>query len=218
MRGEQCRIYRYLDKQDCRYKYIGIAKNEFRLRGRIKEHKRDHWYPHGKWLIDYTFVESECDVQFLEGWLIGFYETGKYYNVSKTSWGTSKMFPMPVMEWFEYSSVSAIQKPIHHELGANLGGKKYVYTEEHMRLMCENWKLQSSLGVKQRECKRLRELASNLKYIVNLKNEELDRAYGKLKVVQDSLCATDVKKDFETSKRAVCIKGSSAVFKKRFAG
>ena len=122
------------------------------------------------------------------------------------------------MEWCEYSDESAIQKPIHHGFEENLSGQKYVYTEEHMRLMRENWKLQSSLDVKQRECRRLRELASNLKYIVNLKNEELDRVYGKLRVAQEAVCATGTRADFAISKKAACIKGSSAVFGKRSAG
>ena len=109
-------------------------------------------------------------------------------------------------------------KTKHHGFSETSCGQEFAYTEEYTQMMHKTWKLQSLLDEQRKECSRLRKVVRNQQYVIELKNEDLERTYEKLKVAQEELCATGTKADFGISKKTACIKGSSAVFKKRFAG
>ena len=150
--------------------------------------------------------------------MIAYYGTGKYFNIAKTSWGVSQIFQMPILEWHEYSGEVAAQKTKHCGLEENSCGREFVYTEEFTQMLHKIWNLQSSLDEQRKECSHLRKVVRNQQYVIELKNEDLEQTYGKLKVAQEAAFASGTRADFGISKKAACIKGSSAVFKKRFAG
>lgn len=100
-------IYRYLDKNDKTYKYVGISKNKCAFRRRINAHKADWWHGKGKWYIDYAFVASKSDVEFLEGVLIARLGTWAWYNKAKVTWGDSALFDVPELKWEMYESENA---------------------------------------------------------------------------------------------------------------
>lgn len=93
-------IYKYIDVNDEKCKYVGISKDKTTFNRRLKSHKtQDKWYTLGVWRIERAFVESECDAQFLEGWLISEYGTGRWYNEQKVNWGKSCLFELPELDW-----------------------------------------------------------------------------------------------------------------------
>lgn len=188
------------------------------MKNRIASHKKDFWYSHGEWKIDYSFVESECDVQFLEGWLIAFYGTGKYYNIAKTSWGTSKMFSMPTLAWCEFSGDVIPKKSANGRI-KDVSGKGCISPEEHRWLLNRIRKLEALLNAKQKECSELKRQLGNQRYVIDLKSEEIERAKRKLDAfVRDSAYADDTKTNLEFSKKVACVKGSSSVFRSRVIG
>lgn len=96
-------IYRYLDKNDGIYKYVGITKSWKGLEHRVQSHKKDYWFGNGKWTVEYAFVESMTDLQMLEAHFISDYETYNWYNKAKSSWGKSRMFQVPPLQWSVYA-------------------------------------------------------------------------------------------------------------------
>ena len=150
--------------------------------------------------------------------MIAYYGTGKYFNVAKTSWGVSQIFQMPILEWHEYSGEVVAQKAKHCGLEENSCGREFVYTNEYTQMMHEIWDLQSLSREQREELIHLRRVVRNQQRVIELKNESLNRACGKLKVAQEAVCATGTRADFGISKKAACIKGSSSVFRKRSVG
>jgi len=96
-------IYRYFDKNDGIYKYVGITKSWKGLEHRVQRHKKDYWFGNGKWTVEYAFVESMTDLHMLEGHFISDYETYNWYNKAKSSWGKSRMFQVPSLQWSVYA-------------------------------------------------------------------------------------------------------------------
>ena len=79
-------VYKYIDIKDNIVKYVGITKD---LKRRIKDHKKDKWYNLSTYSIYYLEVNSRCDAEMLEGHFIALYETHRYFNVAKETWGLS---------------------------------------------------------------------------------------------------------------------------------
>ena len=150
--------------------------------------------------------------------MIAYYGTGEYFNVAKTSWGVSQIFQMPILEWHEYFDEVVAQKAKQCRFEENSCGREFVYTEDYTRMMHKVWELQSLSEEQRKELIHLRRVVRNQQRVIELKNENLDLVYGKLKVAQEAAYATGTRADFGISKKAACIKGSSAVFRKRSVG
>ncbi len=97
-------IYRYLDKNDETYKYVGISQSRKGLKRRIYAHKSDSWFGNGDWTIEYAFVESITDLEMLEGHFISELKTYLWYNKAKSKWGKSRLFNIPELDWSEYTT------------------------------------------------------------------------------------------------------------------
>lgn len=76
-------VYKY-ENNDSTVVYIGITNNLMR---RIKEHKKDKLSEVKNPVIYYFPVEHHGDADMLESYLIDYYKTKQYYNVSKTKKG-----------------------------------------------------------------------------------------------------------------------------------
>lgn len=77
-------VYRYIDDETGETVYVGISKC---LKDRIAQHKRDKLASINKAIIEYFPVKYHADADMLETYLISHYDTGKYFNVSKTKKG-----------------------------------------------------------------------------------------------------------------------------------
>lgn len=86
-------VYRYISSNDETDKYIGIIKRDNNFPGRFIQHKTDDWYGDDVWIIKYTYVPTITDAEALEGHFIAKYQTWKYYNKSKASWGECSFAP-----------------------------------------------------------------------------------------------------------------------------
>ena len=153
-------IYRYLDKNDGIYKYVGISRSRKTLKKRIRQHMSDYWYKNGEWTVECAYVESECDAQFLEGWLISALETSSWYNVQKADWGTSSLFTMPMLAWveFQFSIKDCISEEVDEISAENEKLKQKVANL--------NGKLQRTIASRNKivdECRRLEKENRNLR-------------------------------------------------------
>lgn len=97
-------VYRYKDLFDERYKYIGIVKGDTynALVRRIKQHRKDDWFKNSEFFVDYIDVPTRSDAEAIESSLIGKYETYRYYNKAKASWGEATLFSIDDKKWMEY--------------------------------------------------------------------------------------------------------------------
>lgn len=95
-------VYRYIDNNDDKIKYIGITSRP--LKQRIEEHKKnEQWEALGSWRIEYFIVDTKSQSEAWESHLIALYQTDKWYNKAKSGWGKIKQF-MPVkIKWRIYS-------------------------------------------------------------------------------------------------------------------
>ena len=85
-------VYRYIDLADNIIKYIGIVcrdnADSDSLERRFKEHSNSDWWTMGKtWRVEYIEVPTRNDAHALEGHFIAKYNTGEWYNFSKTHLG-----------------------------------------------------------------------------------------------------------------------------------
>ena len=90
------KIYRYIDMRDNFIKYVGIVYGENRtLEQRHKEHlKKDIWCDEN-FKVQYLDVpiNSRSEAEALEAHFISLYQTGSWYNKSKSNWGQSSFVP-----------------------------------------------------------------------------------------------------------------------------
>lgn len=107
-------VYRYKDLYDEKFKYIGIVKDDSHnsLVRRIKQHRKDDWFKNSEYVVDYIKVPSRTDAEAIESSLIGKYETYKYYNKAKATWGESTLFSVDDNKWKKYGieSLQAIYR------------------------------------------------------------------------------------------------------------
>lgn len=93
---KMAKIYRYIDMRDNFIKYVGIVYGENRtLEQRHKEHlKKDIWCDE-KFKVQYLDVpiNSRSEAEALEAHFISLYQTGSWYNKSKSNWGQSSFVP-----------------------------------------------------------------------------------------------------------------------------
>ena len=170
-------IYRYLDRSDGVYKYIGISKNKDTLRQRIKSHEHDYWHRCGNWYIDYAFVKSKADVEFLEGVLIAEHGTWAWYNVAKATWGHSVLFDVPRLNWkvFQWGDDDCL----YTFEGTNADGCESSVTDR------EPWKFrkerQDLLGVIEKEKARRKISERNLRKL----EKELEQTKKENKFLRD---------------------------------
>lgn len=76
-------VYKYVnDRSDV--VYVGITNN---MKNRIQQHKSDKLKNIKNPVIYYFPVKYRADAEMLETYLINYYGTGRYYNVSKTKKG-----------------------------------------------------------------------------------------------------------------------------------
>lgn len=80
-------VYRYIDLIDYIIKYIGISQDYNGFKGRVRDHYGQWWGKLSTYRIEYTEVATINDANCLEGHLIAYYETYKYFNKSKKKWG-----------------------------------------------------------------------------------------------------------------------------------
>lgn len=99
-------VYRYADKTDGIIKYVGIVYGKAReLPQRISEHRKDSWHKNGDWQIDYfsDSLLSRGDCEIWESHLIAKYETFKWYNKAKISWGLCSLIGNAEPKWIRFS-------------------------------------------------------------------------------------------------------------------
>lgn len=95
-------VYRYVDIVDNIIKYVGIVYGESRsLEQRINEHKNDYWYKNSIWKVEYLDIEirTRTDAEFYESHFISYFQTDKYYNISKSGWGVSDLISNDESQW-----------------------------------------------------------------------------------------------------------------------
>ena len=93
-------VYRYIRRGTTIY--VGITNN---MKRRAKQHEKDKWA--GKHdMIMYFAVETRADAELLETYLISYYKTEKYYNVSKTKIGeVSFLGDITNLPWVKWDGV-----------------------------------------------------------------------------------------------------------------
>ena len=96
-------VYRYIDNMDGIVKYVGITSRT--LAQRVNEHlNNDDWVKTTKgWHIDYFYVDTKSQSEAWESHLIALYETYKWYNKAKSSWGIIKEFAKITPQWVMYA-------------------------------------------------------------------------------------------------------------------
>lgn len=212
-------IYRYCDKTDHLFKYIGISRDKVRLENRFHSHKNDYWYKLGNWSIDYAFVKSKCDVEFLEGWLIAEYDTARFYNVKKADWGKSSMFLLPHLSWVKYEEGQST-----NDSNDRYWAKQFTEMNNSLRQM------RVQLRHEQTEKAQLMETVAKWKpHIAFLegKNENLDQSVKKLESDNKDLerkvdlLTSALEKERERNKtlsesykRAACVSAASSLMQR----
>lgn len=102
-------IYRYIDLRDNIIKYVGIVwANNRTLDDRIREHSaNDSWCKGGYWKVEYLNrdIQNRMDAELLEAHYIGKFDTGKWYNTYKSSWGRSTLLDDSNDQWIEYGII-----------------------------------------------------------------------------------------------------------------
>ena len=90
------KVYRYIDMRDNFIKYVGIVYGENRkLEQRHKEHlKKDVWYDEN-FKVQYLdiSINNRSEAEALEAHFISLYNTGGWYNKSKSNWEQSSFLP-----------------------------------------------------------------------------------------------------------------------------
>lgn len=107
-------VYKYLNNRGDTV-YIGITNDMHR---RVKEHKSDKLSEIKNPLIFYFPVKYRGDAEMLETYLIGWYGTKKYYNVSKTKKGDFSF--LDVVEDFPWQ---------HYEEGSITNEKPFAISD-----------------------------------------------------------------------------------------
>lgn len=98
-------VYRYIDTEDGIIKYIGIVYKSD-LEKRIMDHAyRDEWCIGKNWEIQYFECENRSEVEAFEAHLIALYETWRYYNKVKATWGINKYLPR-VEGWWKSANAT----------------------------------------------------------------------------------------------------------------
>lgn len=98
-------VYRYIDLEDNKIKYVGIVKKSC-LEKRISDHSyNDDWCKNGIWRVEYFECETQSEVEAFEAHLIELYGTWKYYNKVKAHWGINRFLP-DVEKWWKVFSES----------------------------------------------------------------------------------------------------------------
>lgn len=86
-------IYRYIDLDKGEVIYVGkVTKYKDvgydPLRKRHEQHTREDWYKDREnVLMQYVEVDSHCDADILETWLINYYDSEQLLNSAKKDWG-----------------------------------------------------------------------------------------------------------------------------------
>ena len=197
-------IYRYLDRIDGVYKYIGISKNRDTLRQRIKSHEHDYWHRCGNWHIDYAFVKSKADVEFLEGVLIAEHGTWAWYNAAKATWGYSVLFDVPKLNWkvFQWGDDESDECEVEINVSETSKiGAKNTYNKRIEELIRTIEEERDKTQKAESEIERLKKEVAKL----NRKNKELkerkDAAWDNLKGV--------LQKENGWEKKVACVATSS---------
>lgn len=197
-------IYRYLDRSDGVYKYVGISKNKDTLRQRIKSHEHDYWHRCGNWYIDYAFVKSKADVEFLEGVLIAEHGTWAWYNVAKATWGHSVLFDVPRLNWkvFQWGDDESDECKVEINVSETSKiGAKNTYNKRIEELIRTIEEERDKTQKAESEIERLKKEVAKL----NRKNKELkerkDAAWDNLKGV--------LQKENGWEKKVACVATSS---------
>ena len=101
-------VYRYTDLKDNIVKYIGIVWQKDRtLEERIAEHNRlDEWCTKSQYRVDYFQCDNRMEAELYEAYYIGKYETGKYYNIRKRTWGKSTLLNLQEDQWKKFTIVN----------------------------------------------------------------------------------------------------------------
>ena len=90
-------------------KYVGIVwANNRTLDDRIREHSaNDFWCKGGYWKVEYLNrdIQNRMDAELLEAHYIGKFDTGKWYNTYKSSWGRSTLLDDSNDQWIEYGII-----------------------------------------------------------------------------------------------------------------
>ena len=102
----QC-VYRFVDLEDDKVKYIGIIFGETRtLKQRTYEHTRyDDWCKRASWKVEYIDVSNRAEAESLESHFIALYDTGRFYNKAKSEWGVNSFLTGVQFQWDEYCRV-----------------------------------------------------------------------------------------------------------------
>lgn len=128
-------VYRYIDPDDSKVKYVGIVWSDKReLADRIYEHAYNDWWCIGRdWKIEYTEtpINTRTDAEYMEAHFISLYHTGSDeggYNIRKNGWGVSS-FIHTEWNWKEYTDFKNIRQMIGLEsLNYKRINVKFPYT------------------------------------------------------------------------------------------
>lgn len=98
-------VYRYIDLNDKKIKYVGIVWSENRtLSQRLNEHlKSDNWC-NNNYKIEYLKVANRTEAESLESHFIALYKTYKFYNNAKADWGINSFVPDMENDWKEFNN------------------------------------------------------------------------------------------------------------------
>jgi len=69
---------------------------------RVAQHQHDKLATIKNPIIEYFAVESRCDAELLETYLINHYDTGKYYNIKKAGRGDVSFLEDVELPWIRY--------------------------------------------------------------------------------------------------------------------
>lgn len=103
-------VYRYIDLNDNRIKYVGIVWSGNRtLKQRIEEHyKNDNWCDKGHWRIEYVLreINTRTDAEYLEAHYTNKFRNPEYewFGKTKLNWGESELIDDTKDEWKIYST------------------------------------------------------------------------------------------------------------------
>lgn len=99
-------VYRYKDMWTNEIHYVGIVWSKTRkLDTRISEHyKNDKWCTDGCYIVEILDVpvNTRIDAEYYEAHYISLYDTGRFYNKSKTNLGVSSLIPDNEDKWKYY--------------------------------------------------------------------------------------------------------------------
>ena len=121
-------VYRYIDVNDEKIKYVGIC-NKGTLPGRHRGHMADDWFKNGLYVCEYIKLRNQTETEAMESHLISAYGTDKFFNKAKAGWGEASFIKTPLecdwklAPWYdaEYFKESAIK---HIELDCILSAKE----------------------------------------------------------------------------------------------